>query len=85
MHPLNSRLVQTLLFRQHEHTYTETWERHVHVCACARTGLFIGKPLPRQEEKNSKNIWARTKDNTETSPSTCPCPACVPNGFTSEE
>lgn len=57
----------------------------MHICACARVGLFIGKYLPRQEEKNSKHIGARTEDNTETSLSTCPCPACVPHGFTSEE
>lgn len=57
----------------------------VHIRACARVGLFIGKHLPRQEEKNSKHIRARTEDNTETSLSTSPYPDCVPNGFTSEE
>lgn len=56
----------------------------VHVRACAHAGLFIWKNLPREEEKNRKHIRARTEDNIETSLSTCPCPACVPHGFTSE-
>lgn len=72
----NFRLVETVLLREHQHTYRKECGRQVCVCLCAHVGLFTNY-LPSTSTQAgrtaSKHFCARTGFNTQASQSTCPC------------